>query len=197
MPVILPKAGWNTVLFTNIVLDPLLLVILLMIYFLREELGFKTSILVSLFVLLLLIFPLSRNFKNIFILDEQKQASDLVLYPFSAFSSQIEFSPNMRMFISKDTWSVLGDPWNTKNRVEILSTFNAYFGTDALRDNFMFSHIDQDNASEILSSGYDYVLGSVEDMKRLESNLTTRSIIEYKYDVYFDSQNKLFLLIAR
>ena len=194
MPMILPKLGWDTVLFINLVFYPFLLVNILILYFLWDKLGFKVSITISLLVVAVLIFPLTRNIKTVFILNEQQQASGVVFYPFSAFSSQIKFAPGMRMYISDDTWSALGNPWNVKNRVEILSTFNTYFGTNASRENFTYGDINQEKAVEILTSGYGYIIGNQEDWQQIISNPDAQSILTNHYDVYFESKNILFLL---
>ena len=98
------------------------------------------------------------------------------------------------MYISDDTWSALGNPWNVKNRVEILSTFNTYFGTNASRENFTYGDINQEKAVEILTSGYGYIIGNQEDWQQIISNPDAQSILTNHYDVYFESKNILFLL---
>lgn len=197
MRVLLPKLGWDTLTFLNVVLYPILLVCVLFIYFIFTKPGLKTSIVICLLVIAMIVSPIVGNFNSIFINGDNQTTANVVFYPFSSFSKQIVFTPQMRMYISTDTWGAVGNPYYTKNIDKVISVFDVYFDAYSTRGNFTYSNFNIDDAPAILSSNYTYLLLARADWRLLAKNPNATSLVQQKYQVFFDPQMIIVLLKAR
>jgi hypothetical protein len=197
MRVILPKLGWDTLTFLNVVLYPILLVGILGIYFIFTKPGLKSSIILSLLVLALLVSPIISNFNAVFINGYNQTTAQEIFYPFSSFSKQIVFTSQMRMYISTDTWHAVGNPYYTKSTDKVLDIFNDYFDAASTRVNFSYTSFKLDDAAALLSSQYTYILLSRADWRILANDPSAVSLVKQNYQVFFDPKMILVLLKAR
>jgi len=197
MRAFLPRLGWDMLTFLNVVFYPLLLVCILLIYFFSAKPGLKTSIVICLLVISALVSPLASNFRVVFISEKIKESADFVFYPFSAFSKQIVFTPQMRMYVSTDTWNAIGDSFYPKNIDKVISIFNDYFDAFSTRDNFTYTSFIIDDPPAILNSKYTYILLAKADWRILANDPGATSLIKQNYRVFFDPRMIIVLLKAR
>lgn len=197
MRVLLPKLGWDTLTFLNVVLYPILLVCILSIYFIFTKPGLKTSIIISLLVTSMLVSPIVGSFNAIFVNGDNQTIDGVILYPFSSFSKQIVFTPQMRMYISTDTWNAVGNPYYTKDIDKVISIFNDYFNAFSTRGNFTYTPFNIDAAQAILSSRYTYILLARADWRLIAKDSGATSLVEQNYQVFFDPKMVIVLLKAR
>ena len=197
MRVLLPKLGWDTLTFLNVVYYPILLVCILFIYFIFTKPGLKTSIIISLLVIAMFVSPIVGNFNSIFINGNNQTIDQVIFYPFSSFSKQIVFTHQMRMYISTDTWNAVGNPYYTKDIDKVISIFNDYFNAFSTRGNFTYTLFNIDDAQAILSSRYTYILLARADWRLIAKDSGATSLVKQNYQVFFDPKMVIVLLKAR
>ncbi len=197
MKFLLPKLGWNITTYVNVVLYPVLITCLLAIYYFSSRPGIKTSTVTFILLVGLLVSPLVRNFKVLFITHDNLKNSQIIFYPFSAFSNQLVYSPRMEMYISANIWSILGNPFSTKNVDEVVNAFDIYFNVNSSRDNFTIDSPNQDNILGVLNKGYGYILLSQASWQSLVTDPQVLLVAEQKYQIFHDPKNLLILLEAR
>jgi len=195
--VFLPVMKWNTMSFIYVIFDPFLLACILSIIFLIKNPRLRTSIIISLLVAALLLSPLIRNYKIIFRSNSNREAMSLILYPFSAFSSEIVYSPAMHMFIAKDTWDIVGNPYFTSNVDAILDTFNIYFDVNSTRTNFIFTVVDPGKYADIVSADYSYIIITKPEWEKMSQLQQVVSVVNQNYQMFFEPKGILVLLKAR
>jgi hypothetical protein len=194
---LIPKAGWDTTVFLNVVFYPFLLSCLLAVSFLVKLPGDKATKILFLLIIARITFPLITNFKALFYDHENQQTEKAIYYPYSTFSKEIIFTPQMHMFISKDIWTAVGEPYSGKNIDEVNDLFNIYFNTSATKDNFSFSNVNAGELEGILNSNYTYLLLTKSDWQQILNDPQVYSLAEQKYLVFSDPKKILFLLKAR
>jgi hypothetical protein len=197
MRALLPKLGWDSLTFLNVVLYPILLVCILFIYFIFTKPGLKTSIIISLLVISMLVSPIVGSFNSIFINGNNQTIDNVIFYPFSSFSKQIVFTPQMRMYISTDTWNAVGNPYYTKDIDKVINIFNDYFNAFSTRGNFTYTLFSIDDAQAILSSKYTYILLARADWRLIAKDSGATSLVKQNYQVFFDPRMVIVLLKAR
>jgi hypothetical protein len=197
MRLALPKLGWDTVTFLNVVFYPLLLACILLVYFFSARPGVMTSILISLLVTAAFVSPFVSNFQVVFISNRIKDSADIVFHPFSSFSKQIVFTPSMRMYISTDTWNALGYSFYPKNTDKVISIFNDYFDASSTRDNFTYASFNNNDPPAILSGKFSYLLLTRANWRLLAKDPSAVSLIQQNYQVFYDPRMILVLLKAR
>ena len=191
---VVPKIGWDSLEFYYVVFAPLLIMGILAIGFLVSQVGMKTSILLSLLILSLLITPLTRNFKVTVLTHPNQVNAAPVYYPFQSFSDEIHFTPAMRMFIADDVWVVMGNPWSTKNIDEVVDVFDVSFRANAQRSNITFSGLKSDNLDAVLDQSYTYLLFSQTDWDLFAADPAALAQVQQHYRVFHDPQNLLVFL---
>ena len=193
----LPRRGMDPVVFLSVVLNPLLLTCILFLFFVVKKPGLKTSLIISLLVLAMLVSPILSNIKAVFVNGDNRNTAETVLYPFASFSRQIVFTPRMKMYISKGAWQEVGDPYATKNIDEVLSLFNTCFDASAVRENFTYADFEIKKVPALLESRYNYLLLAGWDWQLVAKDPGDLSLVDRSYQVFFDPRMVVVLLKAR
>jgi hypothetical protein len=196
MRVLLSKFGWDTLTFLNVIFNPIVLICILAIFFLFPKPGLKTSLVISLLVIAMFLSPILGNFNTIFINGDSQTTAAVIFYPFSTFSKQIAFTPQMRMYISIHTWEAVGNPYNTKNVDEVISVFNDYFNASSTRSNFVYDNFNIEDAPAILREGFTYLLFSRGDWRLIAADPSAIALAKQNYQVFFDPHMVIVLLKA-
>jgi hypothetical protein len=190
----LPKFGVDNSLFLVNIYEPVIFSTILAIAFFWKRISFPQSAVITILIIALIVSPLSTNFRMMFLTHPNQVTSQTIFYPFSAFSDEINFTPNTRMLISLNTWQAVGNPYSTKNVDEVMDLFNVYFNANSTRSNYTIEMEQTAVKVDILNSDYDYVLISMGDWQFLSSDPLTNRILEQKYQVYFEPRNYVVLL---
>ena len=193
----LPKLGVDNSLFLVNIYEPAIFSTILAIAFFWKRISFPQSAVITILIISLLISPLSTNFRMMFLTHPNQVTSQTIFYPFSAFSDEINFTPNTRMLISLNTWQAVGNPYSTKNVDEVMDLFNVYFNANSTKSNYTIEMEQTAVKVEILNSQYSYALISMEDWKYLTSDPLTSHTLNLKYQIYFEPKNLVVLLKAK
>jgi hypothetical protein len=194
---ILPSLHIEVTSFQSIVFYPFLLGCILATFFFIQHPGFKSTLLVVLFIVAMIAAPLISNYRLTFDSRANKKTETWIFYPYSAFASQIVFSPGMRMFVSTGTWTAVGQEGWAKNTDKILTIFNVYFSVHSHRDNFTYAALPPDQLDNIFSSNYTYLLLTAQDWKSVQDHSQFAALADQKYQVFTEPKNLLVLLKLR
>ncbi len=148
-----------------------------------------------------LYLPIYNNFDSIVIQQPITQRTGQIFYPFSAFSEKIDYSPEMKMYISS---SINRDQLMLLRRVdEVRSIFNIYFKENSQISNFIYPIIYdkskgvliyQDPLETLPAMNYDYAIITAEDWERVKENNSLYSSLTSAYTIQFDDQQNIALL---
>ncbi len=184
--------GWGSFLATLYL--PFAITLLLALTFLWKPLSQAGA---PLLVLALLSNPLVSNFKTMVIQSPNKEEAQRIFYPFSAFASHIHYTPDMRFYVAKRTWYVMGVAPVAKDGNEIASIFNVYFRASSTHANYTLQTDASDVTSDIFSIKYTYVLLSLNEWQMLDTNPDLSAKVTASYQVVPDGQKKLYLLVGK
>jgi hypothetical protein len=197
MRYLLPKIGWDISAFLVYIFEPFLFSILLALLFFWKHSSLGRSILITVLLIAILTSPLIRSFKIMVEARPNQVLSGKMFYPFSSFSEEIRYSPDMRFYIADDVWETMGVSGYAKNQDELLSLFNVYFDASSTRENFPLIDKSVDKYQDLLASNYTYVLLSTIDWQNITADPQARTLLEQNYQVFFDQQGLLVFLKAR
>jgi hypothetical protein len=189
--------GWDVGVFLAVVFMPALLSIILALAFFWRHTPLMVSVLISILIIAIVAIPITDNGKKMIRDHPNLDKSKLIFYPFSAFSDQFHYIPDMQIYVSRATWGDMGVGQFAKDPNEVASLFNIYFDSKSTKDNFTISTGLLNISYDLLSSNYTDALLSLEDWQTIASNLQTKSQLEQKYLVLFENQNRIVFLKAR
>ena len=101
------------------------------------------------------------------------------------------------MFIAKDTWDIVGNPYFTSNVDAILDTFNIYFDVNSTRTNFIFTVVDPGKYADIVSADYSYIIITKPEWEKMSQLQQVVSVVNQNYQMFFEPKGILVLLKAR
>jgi hypothetical protein len=194
---LVPHLGWDNSSFLAVVFIPVLLSIILALAFYWKESSLSISLLITILVIAIITIPLVKNGKTMISDHPNLDSSQLLFYPFSAFSDQIHYSSNMQMYFSWGTWVAVGMGQFAKDRNEISSLFNIYFDVGSTKTNFALPTGAADIPHDLLSTGYTYALLSLKDWNSITKNQSITSQLEQKYKIFLENRNLVVLLQSR
>jgi len=179
---------------------PLALSALLALVFIYRRPSHWASVVLSLLILSLVIIPVTSNLKTMFITRPNLARTESLFYPFSSFAKSIQFTPDMRMYISQNIWSIndehlLNNRGFAKNIDEVKFLFNVYFDVPAARENFALKA--NTPLDDILKNRYKYVLVTQREWAEFSSNPEKLRQAEEYYQEFFDKYHLIVLLKAR
>jgi hypothetical protein len=154
-----------------------------------------------LFLSALLVPPIFANYHSIVIEQPINKRLSTVLYPFSAFNSEIQYSPDMVLYVSSSMYKEY--QMLTLKKDELRSMFNVYFRANATVDNFILP-IDYDYAKGILvykdpletipALDYDLAFLTAHDWSQVQGVPELLAQITANFEVIPDDQQAFFLL---
>jgi hypothetical protein len=187
--------GQNYQDFVFIVIAPIVLSVLLVVIFLFNRYSTRTVLIPLLCILGLIFQPTFQNLKNLFVVRPVEHQFVNNYYPFSTFAGQIHFDLPMKMYVSTDIPPRLG--MLSLNVDELLSMFNVYFDTNAVRRNFVYSKPSRPISTDITGQKFDYVLLTVQDWGQIKANTTGLENVKATYQVFQEPSDRLVLLKAK
>ncbi len=186
------------------IIQPLFLSFLLISLFWKKPIKIKQLSVPVICLIVLLFHPTVLNFKTFFIDRSNSQRANQIFYPFSAFSNQIKYSPNMKFYISS---SINNEQQMLLKRAdEVSSIFNIYFSEDSTVENFINPIIYNIKKGELFfldpleslpAMNYGYALISANDWIRIKDNAQLYALISNNYEIIFDDQGVIGLLIRK
>jgi hypothetical protein len=187
--------GQNYQDFVFIVIYPIVLSILLVVIFFFNRYSTRTVLIPLLCILGLIFQPTFQNLKNLFVVRPVEQQFLNSYYPFSTYAGQIQFSAQMKMYVSTDIPPRLG--MLSLNVDELLSMFNVYFDANAVRRNFVYSKSSRPISADITGQKFDYVLLTAQDWTEIEANPNDLTQVKITYQVFQEPSARLILLKAK
>ena len=186
------------------IIQPLFLSFFLISLFWKKPIKIKQLSVPVICLIVLLFHPTLLNFQSFFVDRPNSQRANQIFYPFSAFSEEIKYSPTMKFYISssinKEQQMLL------KRADEISSIFNVYFSEDSTVENFINPIIYNIKKGELFfldpleslpAMNYDYALISANDWIRIKDNVQLYALISNNYEIIFDDQGVIGLLIRK
>jgi len=188
------RLSWDFDGFLNIILYPLLLTILIGLAFCLKRYTYKTVLIPVACILLMTIYPIRTNIKYLAILHQNEAVVQNKFYPFSAFASQLKYSPDMQVYVSTSLWSEL--EMLSTERNEVMSMYNVYFDRHAVKENFTVSTSPENIAQDLHQGNYTYILMTPQDWQHITTDPVIQSWLEARYS-YFEDSNKPVILLVR
>jgi hypothetical protein len=186
------------------IIQPLFLSFFLISLFWKKPIKIKQLSVPVICLIVLLFHPTLLNIKSFFVDRPNSQRANQIFYPFSAFSNQIKFSPNMKFYISS---SINNEQQMLLKRAdEVSSIFNVYFGEDSTVENFINPIIYNIKKGELFfldpleslpAMNFDYALITANDWIRIKDNKQLYALISNNYEIIFDDQGVIGLLIRK
>ncbi len=149
----------------------------------------------------MLVPPIFANFQSIVVEQPINKRLSTMLYPFSAFNSEIQYSPDMVLYVSSSMYKEY--QMLTLKKDELRSMFNVYFRANATVDNFILP-IDYDYAKGILvyndpletlpSMNYDLAFLTAHDWSQVQGIPDLLALVTANFEVIPDDQQAFFLL---
>lgn len=189
--------GWDVAISMSAVFIPVLFSVILALVFLWKKVPLVVSYLISVLIIAISIIPISHNIKQIVIAQPNRISSDNLFYPFSAFSDQIRYMPDMKFLISPDVWREMDSSYLVKDRVELSSLFNVYFDSRSSKENFEISDDLIEIPKKLLNDPYSYTLLSLDDWQKITGSPDYNSLLEQRYFVIVDNDNRIVLLVPK
>ena len=189
---------------TQNIIQPLFLSFFLISLFWKKPIKIQQLTVPVICLIVLLFHPTLLNFQSFFVDRPNSQRANQIFYPFSAFSDQIIYFPNMKFYISsninKEQQMLL------KRADEVSSIFNIYFSEDSSVENFINPIIYNIKKGELFyldpleslpAMNYDYALITSNDWSRIKDNAQLFALISNNYELIFDDQVVIGLLIRK
>jgi hypothetical protein len=192
-----PRIGWDIGVYLAVVFIPVFLTIILGLAIYWKRISVRESFIISVLLIAILTIPLVHNFKVMVRDHPNLEKSQEIFYPFSAFSGQIHFTPAMLLYIQNNVWDLMGESEYAKDRNEIAAIFNVYFDASSTKENFVLSGNPSSIPSDLLANPYTDALISFAEWQRIAADPQIKSLLEQKYQAYFENKQVLVLLKAK
>ena len=184
----------------SVVVEPILLTLFLVTTITTQRLSTKTSALLAILLIALLITPVRRNYKTMLIQRPNWESSQQAFYPFSAFKEELQYTPHMRVYVVLPLWETVGFASITKNLDEVICAYNVYFNAYATRENFYVTWQTDPQAllNDILTGDYTHVLLRLSDWQNITEDFPQAyPSLTQRYDLFSEPGNLLVLLKAK
>jgi hypothetical protein len=189
--------------FLEIIFHPVLLTVLIGIYFLTKR-GTRLVWIAAVICLSgLLVSPLLANARTLFIERPNQALSRFDFYPFAQFASQIEAAPDARFYIDSSISEYVQEanhlqvPMLAADRNEVTSMFNLYFDARLSASQFSLSSPAGDIAADLLTGDYDYAFLTAPHWSAIADQPEVLASIREKYRDYAEPQDLVILLERR
>jgi len=195
-----PQWGWDITVLLSVVVEPILLTLFLVTTITTQRLSTKTSALLAILLIALLITPVRRNYKTMLIQRPNWESSQQAFYPFSAFKEELQYTPHMRAYVVLPLWETVGFASITKNLDEVICAYNVYFNAYATRENFYVTWQTDPQAllNDILTGDYTHVLLRLSDWQNITEDFPQAyPSLTQRYDLFSEPGNLLVLLKAK
>jgi hypothetical protein len=186
------SVSWNLGDFLGTIFYPIILSVLLGTVFLGGRHSTRTVLILLLCVEAMTVYPILTNIKGLVITRPAAVRVQERFYPFSSFTDQIKYTSSMKMYVSLLVPQEMQMLSADKN--ELLSMFNVYFDSSAVRTNFTYSKSPDTIPDDLRKTDYDYVLLTTKDWQVITSDVANASMIEAKYQVFYDPRQSLVFL---
>lgn len=188
------RLGWDIWSFLEVVLSPVLLSIMVALVFYWKQPSLEASFLIAVLIIALIASPLVKNAKTMLRDQPNYVTAKQLFYPFSAFHDQIQYTPQMRMYVSTSYWQPIGLSHLIKDRNEVSAIFNVYYGVDSSRNNFEISTGLYTMPQDLLSMNYSYALLSLKDWKAITQDQGVSAQLKDNYQVFQENMGLVVLL---
>lgn len=190
--------------FHNNIIIPILAAALMVLFFLRMNKSKLVALFLLFIVLLGSLTPLYLNFQSVLVTRPNAIRMQQLFYPFSAFSDEIHFSPDMRLYISPD---INKEQLMLLRRVdEVNSMFTVYFNERSSYENFI-DPVKYDPLKDIIDfpdplltlpeMNYNYALITATDWEQVKSNAALFEALSSAYTITYDDQRVIALLAKK
>jgi hypothetical protein len=180
---------------------PVAFSILLGFFFLVKKITIKTISIPSVCLVLIFFPPAIRNLKSIIVEKPNAVRLSQMYYPFSAFSQDIKYSENMRMYISP---TLPAHYQMLMRRIEeVRSMFDIYFHVYTKIENFIYpTKFDPDTQAysftepvdSIKAMNYDQAIIAYEDWQLLQQKPASFEMVTAKYNFKIDKHSEVVFL---
>ena len=177
----------------NIIIYPLVVSILILLAFYLKKYSYKTVLIPVACILSMTIYPIRTNIKYMAVLHQNVAFVQHRFYPFSAFASQLSFTPDMQFYVSSNLHQELDMLSTDKN--EVTAMYNVYFDSHAGNTNFKLSKSPDMIFPDLHQGSYDYVLLTIQDWQRITTDPSILSWLETRYS-YFENPEKPVVLLV-
>jgi hypothetical protein len=191
----LPK-GWDEGIYLEVVYFPLIITAILAVLMMVKRPSANFSIVLGVLILSVLTSLLSSNLRSMFIGRSNQQTTELVFYPFSAFTSEITVTPGMQVYMASDTWVSVDQLWIAKNFEEKANLFNVYFDA-GLSKSQVTSPENTDISRDILQERYNYVFMRTDEWEQIAADTPVLAQVEQDYEIFSEPRGLLILLKAK
>ena len=188
--------GWDEGIYLEAVFFPLIILAILAILIMVKRPSAVFSIILTVLIMSVLTSQLASNFRRMFIARLNQIQTALVFYPFSAFTSVINVTSGMQIYMASDTWSSVDQYWIAKNSEEKAYLFNVYFDA-GLSKTQVTSPEETIISQDILQELYTYVFMRTYEWEQIMTEPLVLSKLEQDYDVYTEPRGLLILLKAK
>lgn len=192
--ILVPHLGWDIWPFLTVVFVPVLLSIIVALVFYWKQPSLENSFLIAALVIAIIAIPIVKNAKTVIRDQPNFITATQLFYPFSAFQNLIQYTPDMRMYVSTNYWQPFGLGHLVKDRNEISSLFNVYYGVGSTRNNFELSTGLDAVVHDLLSQRNTYALLSLKDWKAIIQDQSVSSQLDNYYQAFLESKRLLILL---
>jgi hypothetical protein len=193
MRYILAPMGYNLVYVLNVIINPLLFTALLAIFFLVPRSSYFRNLFLFILLLFLTMPTIINNFKMAYYSPPNYKRYEETIYPFKAFSGEIQYFPALRLATSTNVW--ISDL--PKNIDEFMCLFNVYFDAGTTRESFIFTADLDQLISQAMDQDFDYILITTEEWNRILSEPSLLTDIQGSYRILTEDRGKIVLLTRK
>jgi hypothetical protein len=191
MHFLVPRMGLDASLFYVSVYETVTISIILAISFLWKRFPPSRSLIIAVLIVALIASPVFSNARTM-LKAENRTNSNLVFYPYAAFSGEIHFSNGMQMYVSLNAWGALNVSAYCKSLDGVVDLFNIYFDASSKRSNFTVPFDPATIGVDVVRTSYTYILMSKVDWQAVPE--ATRFTLEQRYNLLEDRKGLLVFL---
>jgi hypothetical protein len=179
----------------NLIIYPLILSILILLAFYVKKYSYKTVLIPVACILSMTIYPIRTNIKYLAILHQNESVVQHRFYPFSTFTNNLSYTPDMRFFVSSSLHQELDMLSTDKN--EVTSMYNVYFDSHARNTNFKLSTSPDMISTDLFQGDFNFALLTQNDWQLLTQGTSNLAWLERHYSVYEDPNLPIYLLVQK
>lgn len=178
---------------SRILFIPLILSLLLALIFIAKR-NTITNIILIAFVIAIMVFPLSRNIKQMATVPDPQEEWRLTTEPFTAFSENIEITNDM-LFCYDYTTAPDESLTIIKNIDELNGIFDILMGSNTTRENYRYGTLESIVESKHSNQDCTYILTTSEQVSSNQEIVD--SLIKDRYDLEQSADQSLYFYIKK